>query len=406
MKRISNNLPKDWTVKKLGDLGSFSKGSGITKDELVEVGIPCIRYGEIYTKHDFVISEYHSFISPEMVSQSRKIEKNDILFAGSGETLEDIGKAVAFIGDDEVYAGGDIIILSPEGCNSVCLSYILNSQEVVRQRAKLGQGNSVVHIYSKDLGKLKISLPPLPEQKKIAQILSTWDESIQATQSLIKKLEIQKKGLMQRLLSGETRIQGFENSKWQLKKLRELITPTIREVPKPNREFLGLGLRSHGKGTFLKHNFDPKKIEMESLFTVRENDLIVNITFAWEGAIAIASMKDDGALVSHRFPTYTFIDGQSSCDFFRHFIRNPRLRFLLGLISPGGAGRNRVMSKKDFLQLEFMFPNIEEQTAIAKILDTAEAELNETKGYLETLKQQKKGLMQQLLTGRIIVKTK
>jgi type I restriction enzyme S subunit len=86
-------IPVDWDVVKLGVLGSFAKGKGISKSELSESGIPCIRYGEIYTVHDTIIKKFHSFIDSEIAKQSYRIKQNDILFAGSGETVEDIGKA-------------------------------------------------------------------------------------------------------------------------------------------------------------------------------------------------------------------------------------------------------------------------------------------------------------------------
>ena len=139
---------------------------------------------------------------------------------------------------------------------------------------------------------------------------------------------------------------------------------------------------------------------MDTLYIVRENDLIINITFAWEGAIAIVENKDDGALVSHRFPTFTFNPDNGILDYFKHYILQPKFRYLLDLISPGGAGRNRVLNKKDFLKLEVRIPSPDEQTAIAKVLQCADKEINLLKTKLEILQNQKKGLMQQLLSGK------
>jgi type I restriction enzyme S subunit len=92
---------------------------------------------------------------------------------------------------------------------------------------------------------------------------------------------------------------------WEEKRLGEFLIPTLREVPKPSKPYLALGIRSHFKGTFQKPDSDPDKIAMDTLYSLAEGDLIVNITFAWEGAVAIA--KNAGGL-SHRFPTYTFND--------------------------------------------------------------------------------------------------
>lgn len=188
-------IPKDWEVKELGLLGEFLKGKGITKKELVQEGKPCIRYGEIYTKHHYFIKDFYSFINESTAENSVRIYKNDLLFAGSGETLVDIGKCVAFIDDKEVYAGGDIIIFREHNQDTKFLGFLLNEDIVNRQTFKLGQGNAVVHIYSRNMKQLKILLPSLPEQKKIAKVLSTCDQAIEKLNEQLQQLQAQKKGL-------------------------------------------------------------------------------------------------------------------------------------------------------------------------------------------------------------------
>ena len=143
---------------------------------------------------------------------------------------------------------------------------------------------------------------------------------------------------------------------------------------------------------------------MDKFYIVRPNDLIVNITFAWEQAIAIVKPEDNGALASHRFPTYEFILDKACPNYFRYVIIQPKMKFMLDLISPGGAGRNKVMNKSDFLKLELKIPSFEEQTAIAQVLQTADKEIALLKAKLEQQKLQKKGLMQVLLTGKVRVK--
>lgn len=394
-------IPSDWTIIKLGELGSFSKGKGILKDELASEGFPCVRYGEIYTTHNFIINEFKSYINEVIAKDSHEIKKGDILFAGSGETIEEIGKAVAYIGNQKAYAGGDVIILSTnQKANTECLSYILETDFAKKQKRRLGQGNSVVHIYPSDLTTIKIPLPPLPEQKAIAHILGLMDNLINKNDQLIAQKELRKKWLMQNLLTGKKRLRGFENTKWKIQPLENFIKYVVREVDKPKEPYLGIGLRCHGKGTFLKYDEQPEKNSMDKFFIVRTDDLIVNITFAWEQAIAIVRHEDDGALASHRFPTYTFIKGKGHPDFFRFFIIQPRMKYMLQLISPGGAGRNRVMSKSDFIKLEFLLPEYNEQTAIAQVLQAADKEIELLKAKAAKLREQKKGMMQVLLTGK------
>lgn len=206
-KRLKEFKREKWKEIRLGNLGKFSKGKGILKEQVSDRGFPCIRYGEIYTTHHFIIKEFKSFISEEIANESQEIKKGDVLFAGSGETLEEIGKAVAYVGNEKAFAGGDVIILSTnEKVNAECLSYLLETNFVRRQKRRLGQGQSVVHIYSSDLAELKISLPSVEEQTAIAQVLQASNNEIQILKSKTEKLREKKKGLVQQLLTGKKRL--------------------------------------------------------------------------------------------------------------------------------------------------------------------------------------------------------
>ncbi|HEC98312.1 MAG TPA: restriction endonuclease subunit S [Nitrospirae bacterium] len=199
-------LPEGWKIKHLGSFGSFLKGKGISNSEKTETGIPCITYGEIYTRHEVVIKGFNSFVGRDTAQKSQRIQRGDILFAGSGETLDEIGKCVVHIEDIEAYAGGDIVIFRSRGVNPLYLSYSLNSNLLIRQKRKLGQGHSVVHIYSAGLKTLQVPLPSFEEQTSIASVLSTCDREIELLKKKLEKLKEQKKGLMQKLLTGKIRV--------------------------------------------------------------------------------------------------------------------------------------------------------------------------------------------------------
>jgi type I restriction enzyme S subunit len=249
-----------------------------------------------------------------------------------------------------------------------------------------------------------IPLPPIHEQKKIGDILSTWDKAIDQTSKFIEAKKRHKKAIMQQLLSGTKRFNSVRRDEWRVRPLSELVEPVSRPEPKPPKPYLSIGVRSHGKGTFQKIVEFPEKVFMDTLYRVESRDLIVNITFAWEGAIAIATEQDTGGLVSHRFPTYRLKEKEVNIDFFRNLIQTKRFVRDLGLISPGGAGRNRVLNQKDFLKLRVPVPSMEIQTEIAKILTATSDEINLSESYLDALRRQKSGLIQKLLTGEIRVK--
>jgi type I restriction enzyme S subunit len=195
-----------WQATLLGRIGRFSKGRGIRKDQVRQDGLPCIRYGEIYTRHHDIVRNYGSFVSPEIAKQSQCLRSGDLLFAGSGETAEEIGKCVAFLDDCEAYAGGDIIILSPVGQDSRFLAYLMNQPAVAAQKARAGQGDAVVHISAKNLAQIELKLPERDEQAAIATVLSDMDAELAALEARRAKTDELKQGMMQALLTGRIRL--------------------------------------------------------------------------------------------------------------------------------------------------------------------------------------------------------
>lgn len=248
-----------------------------------------------------------------------------------------------------------------------------------------------------------VLLPPNQDQKKINSIIHLWNRSIDLSERMIASKQERRIWLMQQLLTGKHRAPGFLK-KWSTRRMKDLVEPVQRPVPKPSEGYKALGIRSHCKGTFERFVGDPSTVDMDELFVAKSGDLIVNITFAWEGAIAFVPGEHDGNLVSHRFPTYRLKESIVDSDFMRYVVTQPKFRFTLILISPGGAGRNRVMSKRDFLDIELSVPCLEEQHKIGTMLKLADEEITLLSHQLDALKEQKKGLMQQLLTGKIRVK--
>lgn len=197
---IQQVIDKLLEIKEVGVLSQFGeifKGKGITKSEVVDVGLPCVRYGELYTRHHKHIRKFYSFITDESAANSIPLKKNDVLFAGSGETIVEIGKSAAFISDEEVYAGGDILIFRPYDMDGVYLGYLFNSQLVRQQLNKYGTGATVMHIYASDIEKIKVPIINKEEQIKIGQHL----ESIANNISMLKNKISNSKQLQKSLIN-------------------------------------------------------------------------------------------------------------------------------------------------------------------------------------------------------------
>lgn len=159
--------------EKLGDHGELFKGKGIAKSDIKDSGLPAIRYGEIYTTHHVIYENSSSFIDEATKGKSVKLQKGDILFAGSGETMEDIGKAVAIDSVDELYAGSDIVIFRPnDDANPFYWGFILNSQFMRTRISRLGKGAQVVHIYANDLAKLDVPMTDINGQNLLGTLFN------------------------------------------------------------------------------------------------------------------------------------------------------------------------------------------------------------------------------------------
>ena len=196
----------EWETKRLGDIGMFAKGRGVKREDISTEGFPCVLYGELYTKYHNYILNISSRISLEVAQKALPINAGDLLFAGSGETAEDIGSCASYLGNEKAYAGGDIIVLRTTGQDSTYLGHLLNHPAVQVQKTRMGQGNAVVHISTRNLAQVQVHLPSLEEQSAIAAVLSDMDSEIAALVQRRDKSRAVKWCMMQELLTGRVRL--------------------------------------------------------------------------------------------------------------------------------------------------------------------------------------------------------
>lgn len=405
-------IPEEWEVKRLGEVGELFRGKGIPKSRILTEGIGCITYGEIYTTYNYTFKNFKSYINEKTAQNSVPIKKNDILFAGSGETLEEIGKCIAYLGEDDAYAGGDIVVFRPYDIDGEVLGYLLNHDIVNSQKYKLGQGHSVVHIYAKDLETISIPVLQGKEQQKIAQILSTWDEAIELKEKLIEEKKEQKKGLMQKLLTGEVRLPGFDGE-WEEVRLGDIGKTFSGLTGKTSKDFgEGKPFITY-KNIFTNSRVDIKDVnyvkilEDENQNTIKYGDIFFTISSETPDEVGMSSVLLDTV---EELYLNSFCFGFRLNDFktlvpkyARFLFRGDVFRRDIFKLAQGSTRFN--LSKAEVLKLYIKLPTTDEQKAIAQILSTADKEINLLNQELEQLKLQKKGLMQLLLTGIIRVKS-
>ena len=171
---IPFDIPESWCWCRLGELGNFVRGSGIKRDETTNTGLPCVRYGEMYTTYKIKFSKTKSFTSKDVFEKCHKIHTNDILMALTGENKWDIALAATYEGTEEIAMGGDLCKFTPINCNSLFLVYLINSPYGIEYKRNTSTGDIIVHTSTTKLGNLLIPLPPLAEQRRIVAAIEKF----------------------------------------------------------------------------------------------------------------------------------------------------------------------------------------------------------------------------------------
>ena len=310
-------------------------------------------------------------------------------------TRATIGSAAICTTDIATNQGFKNIIPNKE-TNSEWLYYMIiySKSRLVR----LGCGSTFLEVSKKDFSRFKIPFPPLPEQEKIAEILSTWDKAIEKQTQLIEKLELRKKSLMQQLLTGKKRLPGF-TGEWEKVKLGEIFS----ERNEINKETLPLLSITAERGVILQSESDKRDISNEDKSKYKRicpNDIGYNTMRMWQGRCALSKLE---GIVS---PAYTIVIPNDNINpyYMEMLFKQPYMIYNFWTHSQGLVNDTLNCKFPDFSQVKVHIPSLQEQTAIANILLSCDEEIRLAQDKLAAMKEQKKGLMQVLLTGKRRVK--
>ena len=186
LNKITKEMEEDRKLEivTLGEIGEFTRGNGLQKKDFKDKGNPVIHYGQIYTKYGFTAEKVLSYVSDEIFSKLRKAQKNDILIATTSENIEDVGKSVVWLGDEEVGFSGDMYSYSTQQ-NSKYIAYCFQTNNFQRQKEKKATGTKMIRIHANDMERFEIPLPPLSLQNKIVKILDKFQILLADTKGLL-----------------------------------------------------------------------------------------------------------------------------------------------------------------------------------------------------------------------------
>lgn len=390
--KIYHSISSEWKPEFIGNLCKIKTGSSDTQDK-VENG------------------EYPFYVRAEEVQRSNKyiFDGQGILTAGDGVG---VGKVFHLV-DGKIDFHQRVYLLHDfsQRINQRYL-YEYFKLNFVRQVFRFTAKTSVDSVRMDMISKMSIPIPPLEEQAKIAEILCTWDKSIEATEKLLENSKKRKKALMQQLLTGKKRLPGF-SGEWRRRTLNSvadvIVSPVDKKTVEGQPEVVLCNYMDVYRNFYINKDIDfmpatatEKEVEK---FSIRKGDVLITKDSETPDDIAVPSLVDEdlpGVVCGYHLAILRPKEGKIDGAYLSFLFRTPRVRHYFFTLANGatrfGLGVGSIQ------KAEFDLPSFEEQICISKVLRLCDDEELRLKEKVESLKLEKKALMQQLLTGKKRVK--
>ncbi len=405
-------IPKEWEVGSLDNIAEINPKNNVShlEDNSNVTFLPMQNVGG-----NGRILKYETRKYGDVKKGYTCFSEKDILFAKITPCMENGKGALAANLENKVGFGSTeyhVLRSKPNGSPEF-IFYITKWEKLRKEAEKYMIGSAGQRRVSKNLFfSYKIPIPTFPEQQKIAIILNSVDDVIQATQAIVNKTCRFKQGLLQWLLTCGINNTHFKKTAigeipeyWNVRQIGDLVKQVRKPVSVEKEAYYQeIGIRSHGKGIFHKTQKIGKELGNKRVFWVEPNCLILNIVFAWERAVAATNNQEIGMIASHRFPMFRPDEDQILLSFIVLYLNSSRGANALQSVSPGGAGRNKTLNQKEFLKLPIPVPPLVEQKNIVEMNNKINVYLEIEQRKLETLIRIKNGLMNDLLSGRVRVK--
>lgn len=391
MNSTNQKIPEGWSVKKLGECFSFLKTPSYSRAETTSDGeVHYIHYGDIHTKYPLHVcpEDIDIFVTNEQAQKGDFLQTGDLILLDASEDYDGTTKCIeltAIKDSDKVISGLHTLALRDDYNNFVngFRAYITSMPFVKNNFWKQVTGIKVYGVSKDNLKKLKLLLPPLAEQEKIAGILGTWDDAIEKLSSLIEQKKLLKKGLMQRLIYNRNDIKLYRVA--DLFELGRGRVISKEEIEKNKGEYPVYSSQTSNSGVLGcidTYDFQGEYITWTTDGANAGEVFYRNGKFNCTNVCGTAKLKKDSKV--NLYYAMSFLNHVSKK--YVSYVGNPKLM-------------NGV-----FASISLELPSLEIQNKIADVLSTADEEIDLLNKKLEALKEQKKGLMQQLLTGQTRVK--
>jgi type I restriction enzyme S subunit len=416
-------IPNDWEVKKINEIAEVKGGFAFDSSKFRESGkYQVVKMSNLYD-NNLDLNRSRSFLSAISIQQQESLlEKGDIIITLTGTVgKKDYGYSYQISNEKNLLLNQRVAKIKATKCNDRYLCYGIKTSKFLNQfffSARGGTGNQA-NVGTNDLGAIKIFSPPSKEQAAIANILTTWDKAINTLAQLIAQKELRKKWLMQQLLTGKKRLKGFKGE-WRESEIREIFdfisTSSFSRDCLTDNKLEGDVYCIHYGNIHAVYESDILDANNESRIPILKKEYNENISeLLKDGDLIIADASEDYEGVGESVELinigkkkiigglHTIVlrdkrKGITSKGFKGHFFNHSVLLNALRRIATGTSVYS--VSKSALSLIRIKRPSIEEQHAITFVLDQADKEIEIQRNKLSQLKEQKKGLMQILLTGR------
>ena len=391
----------DWEQRKLGKLGSFKNGMNFSKDAM-DKGYPFVNLQNIFGRNVIDTDDLGLAEASDNQLKEYNLQEGDVLFVRSSVKLEGVGEtAIVPKNLENTTYSGFVIRFRDEADMDINFKRFIFGTKPIRDQIMSKATNSANKNISQDvLNNLELYLPIKKEQQKIGEYFSNIDNLITLHQRKCDEMKKLKKYMLKKMFPKngeqfpEIRFAGFTDA-WEQRKLGDMLDRYEDPVETPHDGYERIGIRSHAKGVFHSYVEPGKELDTAKMHRVAADKFILNITFAWEHAVAITEEEDAGTLVSHRFPQFSFHKDLKS-HFFKFLMLDRKFREYLELCSPGGAGRNRVLNINDMLKYKISVPSVEEQIKIGEYFDNIDNLITLHQRKCDKLKEIKKYMLQNM----------
>lgn len=370
---IAELCPRGVPVRPLGELGTFVRGRRFTKADRVDEGLPSIHYGEIYTHYGVAAEAALSHVRPEIAPTLRFARPGDVIIAAVGETVEDVGKALAWLGTDQVAVHDDCFIfrssLDPKYVVYFMQSDAFNGpKEAFVTRAKMKR------LTGDGLAKLRIPVPPLEVQREIVQIL---DHFIMLEAELEAELEARKHQRLAftRTLPEAPRIKALSSDVAEHVRLGDVATQYIEPLRVQSDEtYTNLGVKWYGEGAFARESKLGSAIKGTTLYRVKPGQFIYNRMFVIEGSFAIITPELADGVVSNEFPVYDLDSSRVLPEWLQLYFQDEytlkRIAAEVTGVERGSTKSRRRWKEKQFEAFQVELPSVPAQQELLRALGT------------------------------------